>query len=905
MGAAPQFNFGDAATFEQNIAAFSIELAKLDPAAAPVLSASLNALADEQQDKAALWNSLFAAEVASDAAPSDSEIPLPLIAPPVTAPVRWFLERLEIEGFRGINNEGSPLSLKFKPDCVASISAPNGVGKSSIFDALSFAIRGKIAKLDRLLQTEKPQDYYLNRFHPGTIGTVKITLKPDNGGQSVPILVTRDDKGKRTVSGPVGVDSQALLAELDREFVLLDAPSFQSFIDDKALDRGRAFSGLLGLSRYSGLRQQLQAISNTRAFNTHFDTSAHAAKLAAAQRTATTAKTAISNDYAELVKEPLVAGTPSPEAQDRCHAALHGIPVLVDHCAERPFISIDVDACLGAVRTAEDGPTRDRLGTIIREQTKWTEANKALPTEADMSLLNSLAVARTDALTNTTGDLLRKLYRLSEQVMTGDSWPSPNVCPTCENDDGNSVLENVRTKLGQYDAAETATIAVATEWASKGWAELTDLEALTLTEGEAPRIRQLSKAGETGTLESTEALELAQHVKLLRERATVAIDALAQERLSLERQLPQSLVIVTTAVETARRLQSNWNVLEEAQSEENIETDYASKVKRLKKFLDSTATMFADAESDMAAARLAKIEPLCQELFRYIMYSPVVPTLKKPKGSEDLSIGLAEFWGLKDLSAQALLSESYRNGFAVSVYLAAASLYGGAPRFIVLDDITSSFDAGHQHHLIEVIRTRFSRPVTADGPQVILLSHDTLLEKLFNKHSSTPEWSHQRIEGTAQTAILLQSGAVNKVRENTLELLQVGRVDDAAPRIRQYLEYTLHTVIDRCRIPVPLDIAFSDDRRTPGEYLGAIETAVKLYKAAGLLVLDPVQESALQMHSAMIISNFLSHWSTGQAQSFSAPALLGVMQAIDDFPDCFKYEPTPGAPKKFYTSLRS
>jgi hypothetical protein len=38
-------------------------------------------------------------------------------------------------------------------------------------------------------------------------------------------------------------------------------------------------------------------------------------------------------------------------------------------------------------------------------------------------------------------------------------------------------------------------------------------------------------------------------------------------------------------------------------------------------------------------------------------------------------------------------------------------------------------------------------------------------------------------------------------------------------------------------------------------------------------------------------------------QAFSAPALLGVMQAIGNFQDCFKYEPAPGAAKKFYATL--
>jgi AAA15 family ATPase/GTPase len=66
----------------------------------------------------------------------------------------WLLEGIEIEGFRGINNEGAPLVIKFKTDKVNSISAPNGVGKSSISEALTYTLSGKIAKLDRLSAAE-------------------------------------------------------------------------------------------------------------------------------------------------------------------------------------------------------------------------------------------------------------------------------------------------------------------------------------------------------------------------------------------------------------------------------------------------------------------------------------------------------------------------------------------------------------------------------------------------------------------------------------------------------------------------------------------------------------------------------------------------------------------------------
>jgi recombinational DNA repair ATPase RecF len=903
MPPAPQFLFDDAATFEENIASYSAALVVLDAKAGPALVAHLRALEDESTDKSEILSGLFTAlQAAGVAEPAAAAGPQAAPAP-VPKAFHWFLEGLEVEGFRGINNEGSPLQLKFKPDCVNSVSAPNAVGKSSLYDALCFALRGKVDKLERLLQAERPQDYYLNRFHSGATGTVTLIVRPDDGGPAVSITIKRSSIGVRTVTATGGVDGEALLAELNREFVLLDGKTFRDFIDDKALERGRSFAGLLGLARYAILRRQLQALANTRSFNTHFETAMHATTISTAERTIAGYRAAISKDYAALVKEAIAADASIDDAQQRCHGALAGSPVLTPHCTDRAFIDVDLEACMGAVRAAEGGPKRDRLVAVMREQEKLAAANKPLPAETDLTTLADLAQARDDALSATSGEKLHQLYQLSEQIMGEASWPSPTLCPTCGKDDGSSVLDDVREKLGKYASVVSTTQAVTAEWVAKGWGGLEELEKLTLHDGEAPSYAGFTVAGRTGTIATNRAKELAAYVVTMRTRAAQMAAALTAERTQLERELPPSLVAVTTAVEAARRLQGTWKDLSEAERTLAAEKARDALVKRLKTFLDNASSTFATADSAMAASRLQKVEPVCRDFFKGIMFSPVVPALQKPEGSEEIGIRLAEFWGLKDLSAQALLSESYRNAFAISVYLAAASLYGGAPRFIVLDDVTSSLDAGHQHHLMELIRTKFARPALPDGPQVIIFSHDTMLEKLFNRHSNSAAWSHQRLEGNARTAVLPQSGAVNKVRDATIDLLQAGRTEDAAPRIRQYLEYVLQDIIDRCRIPVPLDLAFGDDKRTPGEFLSAIDAAVKLNQKAGTLVLDQAQVQALQNHSTAIVANYLSHWSTGQTQAFAAPALLGVMQAIDDIPDCFKYMPAPGAPKKFYASL--
>lgn len=908
------FRFSDAASFAANIEAFTERLNEASAPLAGVLAPALDGIGSGHYSRDDLLDGMLTALKTAetvDAAPAsdsadtpadDAAAPPPAASPPQpAAPARWFLSRIQIEGFRGINNEGVPLSLKFLTDGVNSVSAPNGVGKTSVYDALAYALTGRIEKLDRLKQVERGHEYYLNRFHPGD-GTVVLTLAPDNGAAEVSVTIQRSSAGVRTVTTSDGSDGEALLQELNREFVLLDGPTFQSFIDYPALERGRTFAGLLGLARYSDLRQGLQALSNTRAFNTHFDVTARAGQKANADRRVAAARTSIAADYAALVKEALDPTAAATDAQSHCQAALESTPVLKDHCVDRAFLDVDVDACIEAVRAEEGGEKKDRYSQVLRDLEAWRQANVELPLDADLLALVDLAAGRDEALAATAGEVVSQLLRLGETVVGDESWTA-TLCPVCDNDAGEPVINIIQGKLAQFDAVDALTKKAAEAWGAGGFAELAALETLALKAEDVPHLRTLSIRGAAGALTMSETENVGRWVGELRARATAAIDALSEEKHSLESELPPSLVAVTTAVEAARRLQASWRELAEAEHIVADEVARAGRVEKVKAFLDQASRTFARAESDLATERLRAVQPVCQTIFKEIMFSDVVPALDKPAGSEEMSIRLESFWGLQDQSAQALLSESFRNGFAVSVYLAAASLYGGAPRFMVLDDVTSSLDAGHQHHLVEVIRTKFARPAVATGPQVIILSHDTILEKLFNKHAGSPTWSHQRLEGTARTSVLTQAGAVNKVRDATLDLLNQGRVIDAAPRIRQYLEYILAKVIDRCRIPVPMDLVFADEKHTPGAYLEAINAAVDLHTRAGDLVLDAAQVAALNMNSGSIVGNYLAHWSTGQTQTFSAPALLGVMQAIDRFSDSFTYEPTPGAQRKFYRSL--
>jgi hypothetical protein len=724
------FEFTEHGALETNAAAFFANMAQEDAVLAAELQSQFKGLSQGTYSQQDVLNSLFAAAEkptpttkasAAVAATGDPNATAAGAAPTATG---WLLEGLSIEGFRGINNQGKPLELKFHVDKVNSISAVNGVGKSSVYDAVRYAICGAVPWLEELPASERGTDYYLNKFN--TSGTATITLKliAEPSGQQVAITVKRDAQGNRTVSSAPGVDAESILQSLNREFVLLDGHTFQSFISAKPLDRGRTFSGLLGLAQYSSMRQSLAAIANTRAFNNHFAVAEHAQLRGREEKAAADARAAIAADYAVLVGQPLTVQS-GADAQAKCHHALEQIGPLKPLCENKAFHDIDMNACIEAVKAAEGGPKRDRLSECIRERTDLKKLNVEAPKPERATALVALAKARDQALAETAGDVMLTLLQAGQKALGLPEWSDPTLCPLCDQKGSHDLKAHIASKLSQFDALEQAGTAIAKEWGEAGWSDLGELES-KLEEGADKRlIGKLRPRAEKGELAANDAESLIVWLKTLRARADLREHDLAAEQAALEKELPPSSVEVTRKVEAARRLQANWRKLADAEKAAGVEQAREALVTRVKRFLDSASDCFGAAEGALSKARLTAVEPVFRSYFDKLSFFGVVPTVTKRANSEDLQIALADFHGLSNLSPQALLSESFRNAFAISLYLAAASLYGGLPKFIVLDDVTSSFDAGHQNFLVELLRTTFARPANAAGLQVVLLSHDT------------------------------------------------------------------------------------------------------------------------------------------------------------------------------------
>ena len=827
---------------------------------------------------------------------------------------RYFLASAAIEGFRGINNDGDPLVLKFKHDAVNSVHAPNGVGKSSIFEALHFALHGTVPRLEGMQDAEQGASYIVNKFHPAQQATVALVFKSDDGTPDVSITVTRTAAGGRVVTSPSGhADPDSFLADLCEDFVLVDYPRFASLVDCSALERGRSFASLVGMSRYSQLRQALDGAKNTRNINGDLGLSTLDTEVTAENRALGAVEQRILAAHQEVTGAAggQMADTAALKAQ--VTAGLAGIALFAPLLANASVMDFDFDAAEKIVDEEEGGAARKTLDGLNTAVTTLGGLQVSAAELAEIDALVTAAKARDDAMRKVGAASLHALLKSALSVVNSAGWHDPKVCPVCEKAGDGPLQDQLEVKIALYDETDQLDAELKRQVQSAGCVgklrQLEEQARLGVVDADriAPVLTLAARQSSVSTADMERAKDALGALEAKRIDVLAAINA---EIATLQASLPPSLVAVTRTLGQAKQFRDAMNEYERTLPALAAKRAKLAKLNRWKTFITKVAGQFATAESALANARITDIQANCQELFGHLVRGgpDVRPTLNRAQNTEQVDLKLADFFGLPNQSARALLSESYRNAVAASIFMAAATRQQGVPRFMVLDDVTSSFDAGHQFSLMDTIRTKLRFGAAnglPGGLQFIILSHDTSLEKYFDRLNGTTEWNHQKLQGMPPRGrLMIATQQADRLKAQAEQYLNAGQIDIGEPFVRQYLEYKLGQIITRLEVPVPPDYATRGDKRTLSTYVDAITAAVVLYQAAGRCVLSAQQVADLQNHHMpSIMANYVSHYETGAGNPFNAYALLGVLQSVDALADCFCWTDPANNQRKYYRRL--
>lgn len=825
---------------------------------------------------------------------------------------RYFLTQIAIEGFRGINNNGDPLTLSFKPECVNSIYANNGVGKTSIFEALQFAIHGEITRLSALQGAEQGDSYIINRFHPAKTATIDLKLSPDDGGGDVTIRIVRDANGNRVVTSPSGhATPEDVLDALREDFVLVDYKTFGGFIDNTALVRGRSFSALIGLSQYSNLRQAIEGANNTATLRNDLGIKVLSANIVSQKTIVAELKRKIIEAYTDLTGQTIDQIDDRAMLESTVTKVLTGIGALEAVMTGKTVKDFDHKAAVTALEEGSDSANRLKLQKLQQDREAVRELTFSEEHVGQLDALEATAKERDIALAKVGHADLLSLLKSAVTVIGSPTWPADDSCPICDLPQEVPLKARLDEKIAAYDAvkeldAELAKLCVE----CPAVALLSKLESAAAlgVPVEEQIAAGLLRPANAGSVKTAEIGQVKARLEMLMKARDEKVTALESEIVELETSLPPSVAAAARAIENAKKFRDELAGFDRATANLVEAETSMVKIDRWLAFIAKVDKIFADAETKLSTERLKDIEAAYKGLFPLIMRGgpDLKPHLARAAKSENIDLTLSDFHGEENVNARAVLSESYRNAVAASIFLSAAVKHTRPPRFMVLDDITSSFDGGHQFNLMEVLVKELRYGAKPDGIQFILLSHDSALEKFFDRLGNTKDWHHQKLQGMPPTGAVQSSAqGADRLKQRGTDLLNQGSADLAGPLVRQYLEYKLGYIIARLQIPVPPDYATRPDNRTLSTYFDAITRAVDLYDKAGECVLDTAQKTAVkQTHTTSIIANCIAHYETSVGQPFTAHMLLGVLQDIDRYAENFRQvDPANAAQRIYYRRL--
>lgn len=829
---------------------------------------------------------------------------------------RYFLRSLAIEGFRGINNEGAPLVLRFKTDAVNSVFGYNGAGKSSIFEAVQYAITGNIQKLKRLHQDEDGDDHYVNHFHSKKIATIELELLPDDGSSAIKVVVTMNSHGARQVTCAHHPDPESLLRSLDQELILLDYNTFREFVEDTPLRRGRAFAGLLGLARVSELRQILEVLSNQVNVDGDLEIGALRTELSNIKHRGDEAHNRVRAAYQRLFdrEAPSIFISNRAAIEAEVIALLKSQPTIGVLIAADRLEEVDFSALRRTIEEAEGGQEQRELtalqGTI--DGILALAATDGNNEQEEYQALRSLIAERDELIAVTRGALFKKLFESALEIVKQAENQDTRTCPLCGSTVDAPIEHLVTDHLMQFRNVEAVGRRIQEKWQAARFGDrLRRMEESGILDvpRQERRYAALDQRIIGGTVTIADLDEVWKSLQQLEARRLSLWETQDRRRQELKAKLPPSMVALSEKVRNAAELAAamrDWL----AEAKRYLATK-AKLDRRLEwvKFVEDAKTKFAALDAALAKHRMDQIRAKCEDLFQSIMRTDSVkPAIERDEREEKVALRLATFYGLADVGAVALMSESYRNAFAMAVFLSAAMVAKPTARFMILDDITSSFDGGHQFNLLRAIRTKVAHPANPDGPQVIMLSHDGLLEKHFDTLRGS-SWVHTRMNSTAPVGRVdappLQG---ERLRSMIGDRLDAGQPDDASRLVRQYLEFTLQDIVRKLKIPVPLEFAIQENTRLAGECVQAIRNAMDLVRATGQLILTQQQQTEVDnIFASLQIGNWLAHYSSATSVPMTPHAVRGVVQDIDRLADCFRYDCrcTGTAKREWYKSLRA
>jgi hypothetical protein len=198
---------------------------------------------------------------------------------------------------------------------------------------------------------------------------------------------------------------------------------------------------------------------------------------------------------------------------------------------------------------------------------------------------------------------------------------------------------------------------------------------------------------------------------------------------------------------------------------------------------------------------------------------------------------------------QKYFSESHLNCFGLSFFLASVEAFNKQTKFIVLDDVISSFDSTHRKRFAELLFEKFSKY------QIILLTHEedwftNFVSPLAKKNG----WLINEIKWTDTKGTHLNEKP-SDLKEFIEFNLAESNTNSLGNPIRKYLEHSLKEIAFNIEAKISFQYNSSNEHRMPYELIMGIKSEIKKNSIELKAKFDLID----RIESSSILGNILSH----------------------------------------------
>jgi wobble nucleotide-excising tRNase len=198
---------------------------------------------------------------------------------------------------------------------------------------------------------------------------------------------------------------------------------------------------------------------------------------------------------------------------------------------------------------------------------------------------------------------------------------------------------------------------------------------------------------------------------------------------------------------------------------------------------------------------------------------------------------------------QKYFSESHLNCFGISFFLASVIAFNKKNKFLVLDDVISSFDSNHRKRFADLLFEKFK------DWQIILLTHEEEWFQYIRQLAKKNSWLINEVKWHDDNKTTFLEEKPNDIKELIETSISNGDINFLGNPIRKYLEHILKNIC--LNLEVKLSFRYNDinEKRMPDEMLNELKAKINK-RSNDLKAKIPVID---RLANSSQLGNLLSH----------------------------------------------